>query len=101
VPDRVQHDVGDVFVGEGVLDLACLAVGRHDARGAQHAQVLGDQRLANPESGNKLVHTPAACSQLTYDAQPHGRRKRLQQFGGCLKGLSRGRCHMRKLAYCD
>ena len=52
VPDRVEDDVGDMVVGEGVLDLAGQAAGRDDAGGAQHPQVLGDQRLADPESGH-------------------------------------------------
>ena len=42
VPDRVQDDVRNVLVGQGVLHLAGLAPGGHDARGAQHTQVLGD-----------------------------------------------------------
>ena len=52
VLDRVQDDVRDVVVGEGVLDLACQAAGRDDAGRAQHAQVLGDKGLAYAKGGD-------------------------------------------------
>jgi len=102
VADGVQHDVGDVIVGEGVFDLAGLAAGGHDAGGAQHAQVLGDQRLADAERGHELVHGSAARRQLAHDRQPDRRGQRLEQRGGGLQAmLSRiGRHHMQKLACC-
>ena len=65
VPDRVQDDMGDAVVGEGVLDLTGVAAGRDDAGAPQHAQVLGDQRLADAEGGYGLRCTrlpPAASS---------------------------------------
>jgi len=70
VPDRVQDYMGDVVVGEGVLDFAGLAAGGHDMRAAQDTQMLRDQRLAHAEGGHEFVHPPAAGRQLPHDTQP-------------------------------
>src|SRR5919198_5265780 len=55
VSDGIQHDVGDVLVGEDVLDLPGLAPRGHDAGRAQDAEVLGDERLTHSEGGDQLV----------------------------------------------
>jgi hypothetical protein len=103
VPNRIQDDVGDVVVGEGVLDFAGLAAGCHDAGAAQYAQVLGDQRLADAEGGHQLMHMPAPGRQFAHDAQPHRGGERLEQFAGGLKRFAGGlerlvrrrrRCHL-------
>jgi Fur family ferric uptake transcriptional regulator len=85
VPDGVEHDVGDVLVGQRVLDLAGSPPCGHDAAGTQYAQVLGDQRLADTECGDQLVHGPVLGGQLAHDSQPDRRGERPQQFAGGLK----------------
>jgi hypothetical protein len=87
VPDRVQDDMGDVVVGERVLDLAGLAAGGDDPRGAQHAEVLGDQGLAHAEGGDEFMDMLAAPGQLADYAQPDGRSQRAQELAGGLQGL--------------
>lgn len=103
VPDRVQDYVGDVVVGEGVLDFAGLTAGGHDTGAAQNAQMLRDQRLADAEGGHQFVDPPAAGRQLPHDTQPDRRGKRLEQLAGRHEGLIswKRRCHMQKLAYYD
>jgi hypothetical protein len=89
VPDRVQHDVGDVVVDEGVLDFAGVPPGGHDAGGAQHPQVLGDQRLAYPKRRDQFVDGATARRELPHDAEPDRGGKRPQQLAGGLKGRGR------------
>ena len=108
MPDRVQDDVGDMVVGEGVLDLAGPAAGVDDAGGAQHTQVLGDQWLAHAEGGHQLMNGHVTRGQFPDDPEAHRGSEGLEQLAGCLKGgvgsclrggLGRSsRCHMRKLA---
>jgi hypothetical protein len=87
VPDRVQDDMGDVVVGERVLDLAGLTAGGDDPRRAQHAKVLGDQRLAHAEGGDEFMDVLATPGQLTDYAQPDGRSQGPQELAGGLQGL--------------
>lgn len=71
VADCVEDDVGDVVVGEGVLDFAGFAgfaAGGHDACGALDAQVLGDQRPADAEGGDEFMDALAALGQFAHTA---------------------------------
>lgn len=72
VPDGVEDDVGDVFVGEPVLHGAGAAVPHHEPGGAQHLQVLGHQWLRYAQGGDQLMHLTAAVSEFPYDAEPDG-----------------------------
>jgi hypothetical protein len=45
VLDGIEHDVADVAIGEAVGHLPTPTLGDEDPGGAQHAQVLGDERL--------------------------------------------------------
>jgi len=102
VPDGVKHDVGDVLVGQRVLDLAGVPPGGHDAGAAQHPQVLRHQRLADAERRDELVHGPAPGGQFPHDPQPDRRGKRPQQLaGGLERGVGLAGRHVRKLAYGD
>jgi hypothetical protein len=80
VPDRVKDDMRDVLVGECVLDLAGLAADYDDAGGAQYAQVLGDQRLADSESDGIItpVHGYGFRKCLLAPASPGTVQSRVQ-----------------------
>jgi len=83
--DRIGDDMRDVLVGQRVHGLAAAALHPHQARPAQHPQVLGHQRLAHAETINKLVHEAWLLCQLRDDRQPRWSGQHLEQFPGRLE----------------
>ncbi len=81
----VSDDVGHVLVGQGVHSLPAVALDPDQAGAAQHPQVLGDQRLAHPETRDQFVHKAGLLSQLSDDGQPCRGGQHFQQFPGSLE----------------
>jgi hypothetical protein len=67
----------------GVLDLARMTAGSHDPGGAQNAQVLRHERLADAERLHQLMHRLVPIGQLAHDPEPHGRSQRLEKLASC------------------
>jgi hypothetical protein len=57
----------------------------HQPGSAQHAQVLGCQRLGNPERIDQLMDAARPFGQLKHDGQPVRRPERTQQLAGRIK----------------
>jgi cold shock CspA family protein len=68
---------------EAIQAPLCVCARLHEARVPQHAKVLGDRRLADPEAGNELADRPFAATKNVENLQP-------VRLG---EDLKRGRCH--------
>ena len=82
VGDGIADDVSDVMVGQGVDDLLAVTFGRQQTGAAQHSQVLGDQRLIEPEALDDLMDPMGPARQEVDDGHAMGIGQRLQQVGG-------------------
>ena len=83
--DGIEHDVGDVVVGESVGHLASTSLGGQHVGLAQDAQVLGDEWLSHAELVDEIVDTPLALADLEDDGQPQGVGECLQQRGSSIE----------------
>jgi hypothetical protein len=81
VLDRIERDVDDVVIGDGVGDLTTPAPSGQDAGLAQDLEVLGDQRLACLEGVGEVVNTALAVLDLEDDGQPERMGEGLEQLG--------------------
>jgi hypothetical protein len=86
VQQRVGGDVRDVLVRQPVPHLPAVALGDHESGRAQRFQVLGDQRLCDPESFHQLVHTPWPGSEQVDDRESHRSTESPEQLGRAFEG---------------
>ena len=81
VIDRVDHDVVDVVVGEGVDDFASAPVAGDEVGRPQHPKMLRDQRLGGAGGVDEFVHAARGVDQRTEHRKPQGMGDRLEQAG--------------------
>jgi hypothetical protein len=82
VQQGVAGDVRDVVVGQRVHRLLASPRTRHEAGVAQHAKVLGHERLRRPEVLDELVHATRSSIELEHDRESVRRPERAQQLCG-------------------
>lgn len=82
VGDGVPGDVRDVFVSQRVHRLLATPCPEDKARITQDSQVLGYQRLGDPELVDQLVNALGAMIQVQHDGQAVRSAERPQQFPG-------------------
>ena len=80
--EGVEDDVGQVGVDDRIGDLAAPSLGPQHLGGAQHPQVLRDERLGGARVFDQLVHAAGAVAQVGEDLEAQGVREGLQQLGG-------------------
>ena len=85
--DGVGDDVGDVLIDQRVHGPAAEPLDADQMRAPQHAQMLGDQWLAEAEPVHELVHVPRLGGQFRHDRQPGRGCQYLEQIPGGLEGL--------------
>ena len=81
VRDGVEHDVGDVVVGEAVADLFAQTSPFDELRCSQHLQVLRHGRLGSAQRVDKFVDASVLVfGQLLDDLQPQRMGQRAQHL---------------------
>ena len=81
VLDRVEHDVVDVVVGDGIDGLAAASLPYEQVGAPQDPQVLGHQRLGGAGRLDEFVDAAGAIDQRHQHGQAQGVRHRLEQLG--------------------
>ena len=88
---RLRPQCGEPVTVEAVVDPAAPAGRGHQARGAQHAKVVGQQVRGHRHLLLQVAHAPAAPGQHPDDAQPH----RVGQRAEAPCQFNRARCNNR------
>jgi hypothetical protein len=70
--EGVECYVRDVLVRKRIEGLLATSVARHEADGPEHSQVLGGERLGDPERVDQLVHTSRPFGELENDGEAVG-----------------------------
>jgi hypothetical protein len=92
--EHVDDDATNMIVGCGVEYLLAMALGAHDAGGAQQTQVMADQRGAEVEPVGDLPHRCRRIQTSQDDAQARGIAEQAEQvceLGRMLIGEQQGR----------
>ena len=87
MPDGVQHDVGDVLVGELVGHLASAPDALDEVCPTQDAQVLADQGLGQAEPLDQLVDAAFAIGELGDERDADGGGERAEELAGLVVGV--------------
>lgn len=82
VGDGVHSDAGHVVIGERVQGLLAPVGPGHQAGRAQDAQVLGCERLRDPEDIDQFVDALGSLRELEDDRQTMGGTECPQQLDG-------------------
>jgi len=78
-PEREQ--VAHVVVRETVDGSLAVTLPRHQAKVAQHAQLVGDRRLAHPGNLGEVAHTQRLARQRQQKAHARRVRQRTEDVG--------------------
>jgi len=76
---RVAQDVGDVLIADAVPNSLPLPAGGDHAGVSQYPQVLGDQRLGQPELFDELSHGVLSDGEQVHDGSTHRIRQRFEE----------------------
>lgn len=82
VSDRVAGGAGNAVVGQGVFGLLASPCADDESTAPQDSQVLGGQRLGDPESVDQFMDAARPVTELQHDGQPMRRTERPQQRAG-------------------
>jgi len=85
VLDRIERDVDDVLIGDGVRHLAAPAsAGQHPGL-LEDLEVLGHERLGGVEGLDEVVDAAFSVADLEHDGQTEGMAEGSQELGGGLE----------------